>query len=107
MVRNIINPPQLKSASALLNAMGNPKRLAVLAFLTENEMSVTSLAERVELSQSALSQHLSKLRSEGLVKTRRDGQTIYYSCDTPSVKIVLDALEQMEAPRSVASIQRP
>ncbi|HKK31888.1 MAG TPA: metalloregulator ArsR/SmtB family transcription factor [Alphaproteobacteria bacterium] len=65
-------------AARLLGAMSNPRRLMVLCQLVEGEMNVTALAEAVGLSQSALSQHLAKLREAGLVGTRREAQTIYY-----------------------------
>ena len=60
-----------EEASQLLAAMANPKRLLILCNLLEREMNVTDLSERVGLAQSPLSQHLSKLRAWGLVKTRR------------------------------------
>nr|CAD30329.2 negative transacting factor [Rhizobium etli] len=66
-------------AAALLSAMANPKRLLILCSLVKGEVAVGVLATQVGLSQSALSQHLSKLRAQKLVKTRRDAQTIYYS----------------------------
>ncbi|MBB3944178.1 DNA-binding transcriptional ArsR family regulator [Rhizobium skierniewicense] len=67
-------------AAKLLSAVANAKRLVILSVLSKQETSVGSLAEQVGLSQSALSQHLAKLRSAKLVDTRRDAQTIYYSC---------------------------
>ncbi len=63
----------------LLKMISNENRLLILCHLGMGEMSVTALNERFDLSQSALSQHLAKLRQDGLVKTRRDSQTIYYS----------------------------
>ncbi|MDQ7078848.1 MAG: metalloregulator ArsR/SmtB family transcription factor [Robiginitomaculum sp.] len=60
-------------ASALLQAMSNPKRLLVLCLLAEGERSVGALAERVGLSQSALSQHLARLREDGFVKNPARG----------------------------------
>ncbi len=79
-------------ASALLQAMSNPKRLMVLCILAEGECSVGALAERVELSQSALSQHLARLREDGFVKTRREAQTVYYGVESGEVNAVLEAL---------------
>jgi DNA-binding transcriptional ArsR family regulator len=67
-------------AAKLLSAVANAKRLVILSILSKQETSVGSLAEQVGLSQSALSQHLAKLRGAKLVDTRRDAQTIYYSC---------------------------
>ena len=79
-------------AARLLTLLGNEKRLAILTLLVEGEMSVGAIAERVELSQSALSQHLAKLRSMGLVETRRERQMIYYSCPSEAVRQLLTTL---------------
>ncbi|MBL4618318.1 MAG: metalloregulator ArsR/SmtB family transcription factor [Robiginitomaculum sp.] len=79
-------------ASALLQAMSNPKRLLVLCILAEDEQSVGALAKQVGLSQSALSQHLARLRDDGFVSTRREAQTVYYSVSGTEVKAVLGAL---------------
>lgn len=73
--------------------MANPKRLLILCNLVNGEVPVGVLATQVGLSQSALSQHLSKLRAQKLVKTRRDAQTIYYSSSASQVLTILDALE--------------
>lgn len=79
-------------AAVLLDAMGNDKRLAVLTHIAEREICVTELSEIVKLSQSALSQHLTKLRVAGLVKRRRSAQTIYYSCSSAAVLAILNLL---------------
>lgn len=79
-------------AAALLQAMSNPKRLLVLCLLAEGESSVGALAKRVDLSQSALSQHLGRLRDDGFVTTRREAQTVYYSVSGGEVGAVLEAL---------------
>jgi DNA-binding transcriptional ArsR family regulator len=93
-------------AAALLSAMANPKRLLILCNLVNGEVPVGMLATQVGLSQSALSQHLSKLRAQKLVKTRRDAQTIYYSSNSPQVMTLLNALESIyldaEASKSAA-----
>jgi DNA-binding transcriptional ArsR family regulator len=88
----------LIAGSVLLDAMSNPARLRVLCLLTEAEMSVGVMAESLGMSQSALSQHLAKLRVHGLVGTRRDAQTIYYRCENPAVLRILDELQDMYAP---------
>jgi ArsR family transcriptional regulator len=65
--------------AALLRALANERRLRILCRLMESgEMTVTTLADGVGLSQSALSQHLARMRDEGIVTCRRDGQTIWY-----------------------------
>jgi len=77
------------AATRLLRSLANPHRLMLLCALTEGELSVGALNERVPLSQSALSQHLAVLREEGLVCTRRESQTIYYRVsDGPALKIL-------------------
>ena len=77
------------AAARLMRSLANRQRLLVLCALTEGELSVSELNRRVTLSQSALSQHLAVLRSEQLVSTRRDAQTIYYSlADSPAVRVL-------------------
>ena len=72
-------------AAGLLKAMSNQHRLLILCHLGEKEMSVSELNNVITLSQSSLSQHLARLRQDGLVKTRRESQTIFYSIANPSV----------------------
>jgi DNA-binding transcriptional ArsR family regulator len=82
-------------ASGLLKAMSNPVRLLVLCRLAESEKSVGELERVVDISQSALSQHLALLRSRGLVKFRREGQTLYYSLAGREAATLLAALYQI------------
>ena len=81
------------AAAEFLTLISNEKRLAILAILLREELSVGAIADKVALSQSALSQHLAKLRSLDLVETRRDRQTIYYSCTSEAVRQVLMTLD--------------
>ena len=82
-------------AARLLKLLANEQRLTVLCRLSGGEMSVTELGEYVDLSQSALSQHLAKLRAEGLVTTRRNAQTIYYRLDDPIAERLIGVLCQL------------
>lgn len=70
-------------AARLLKAAANESRLMVLCALADGERSVGEINAVVDLSQSALSQHLAVLRREGLVETRRESQSIYYSIASP------------------------
>lgn len=79
-------------AAKLLSNMAHPKRLMVLCRLVQGECTVGELAEAVNLSQSALSQHLAKMRASELVSTRRSAQTIYYSLASDEVESVLRTL---------------
>ncbi len=66
-------------AAGLMKALGNESRLMVLCLLADQERSVGELNAMIPLSQSALSQQLARLRQQGIVTTRRESQTIYYS----------------------------
>ena len=79
-------------AAELLKALGNEQRLLVLCSLAEGALTVGELNRRVPLSQSALSQHLAKLREAGLVETRREAQTIHYSLAAGPVTAVMATL---------------
>jgi DNA-binding transcriptional ArsR family regulator len=83
------------AAAAFLTLMGNEKRLLIMSYLAEGEMSVGAIAEKVSLSQSALSQHLAKLRAFDLVDTRRDRQMIYYSCKSEAVRELLRMVDSI------------
>jgi len=79
--------------SNLLKAMGNGRRLMVLCKLVEHgEMTVGDLAREIALSQSALSQHLAKMRDEGLVAFRRESQTLWYRIADPRTEALLSTL---------------
>jgi len=82
-------------ATGLLKAMSNPVRLLVLCQLAESEKSVGELERVVDVSQSALSQHLALLRSRGLVTSRRSGQTIFYSLAGREAPALLAALYEV------------
>ena len=84
--------PRAAEAEAFLKALANRYRLMILCELHKGERSVTMLQAAVGLSQSALSQHLARLRSDALVTTRREAQTIYYSLASPSVSQVIGLL---------------
>lgn len=82
-------------ASAFLKSLANPQRLRIMCLIMEQERPVGELADAVELNQSAVSQHLALLRREGLLKTRRDGQTIYYQLADRKVTRFFGLLEDM------------
>lgn len=84
---------QANAVAETLRAIGNGRRLMVLCRLVERgEMRVGDLAEAVGLSQSALSQHLARMRDEGLVAFRRERQTLWYRIADPRVETLLATL---------------
>ena len=90
---------QAEQAVGMLKSMANECRLLVLCHLAvEGELSVTQLQERVGLGQSALSQHLAKLREEGLVATRKESQTVFYRVCDPKAEQLLALLHDLFCP---------
>ncbi len=81
-----------RNASDFLKALAHENRLMILCLLAERERSVTELEELLALSQATVSQQLARLRHEGLVETRRDGRTIYYSLPDDSTRRFIQAI---------------
>ena len=84
---------QSEKASSLLKALANEKRLLIVCNLSAGEKNVGELEEVVGLSQSALSQHLARMRDEKIVDTRRDAQQIFYRVADPRVSEILATLK--------------
>jgi DNA-binding transcriptional ArsR family regulator len=82
-------------AAQLLKALGNEQRLQILCNLLEAPMSVGELNARIDLSQSALSQHLAVLRESGFVETRRNAQTVVYSLPNGPATRVMSVLQDI------------
>jgi DNA-binding transcriptional ArsR family regulator len=96
-----------QSAARLLKLLASEQRLLLLCRLVEGEASVGVLAEHAKLAQSAASQHLAKMRAEGLVATRREAQTIFYRLENPAAMRVLDALCDIYGGQTSASNKSP
>ena len=87
---------QAGDAAQLLKMLANEKRLLILCFLAvRGEMTVGELVGVVKLSQSALSQHLAKLRADGLVDFRRASQTLHYRVADPRALRLLQVLKDI------------
>jgi DNA-binding transcriptional ArsR family regulator len=80
------------AASRLLKSLANAQRLRILCLLATGERNVGDLNEMLDLSQSALSQHLARLREDGLVATRREAQTIHYRLASGPAKRLIKTL---------------
>jgi DNA-binding transcriptional ArsR family regulator len=89
------------AAARLLKALANERRLMILCQLAPGELSVGALAPRIGISQSALSQHLAVLREDGVVATRRDGQTIWYRIADPAAVRLVTTLAEIFCPPNV------
>ena len=94
-----MNLEELKSkagaAEVMLKAVANRNRLVILCELLKGERSVGALQTAIGLSQSALSQHLARLRKDELVATRRESQTIYYSLSSKPITRLIGLLYQL------------
>lgn len=100
-----------RKASALLKALANERRLLILCHLAGGEKSVGELEALIDLSQSALSQHLARLRRDGLVTTRRSAQTIFYSLAGREASAIMETLhalycEPVKAPLPPAASEK-
>jgi ArsR family transcriptional regulator, virulence genes transcriptional regulator len=82
-------------AAAMLKALSNEKRLMILCQLGDRELQVAALLPLVGLSQSALSQHLARLREQGLIDARREGQAVFYRIADPAVVRVIATLAEI------------
>ncbi len=84
-----------RHASDLMKTLGHKDRLMILCQLADGEKSVGEVAELLDIPQSPLSQHLSRMRKEGLVTTRRSAQTIYYSLTSGEVSKIIEVLYEL------------
>lgn len=84
--------PNAENAARLLKSMANANRLVILCSLAGGEKSVSEINDAVDLSQSALSQHLAILRKHNIVATRRHAQTVYYRLDDQTAEAILQLL---------------
>lgn len=98
--------PHVTRAASLLKALGNEQRLMILCHLVSGPLSVGELNERVPLSQSALSQHLSVLRDSGIVATRRASQCVFYSLPPGIVTRIISVLHDEFCPHEPGRIRR-
>jgi ArsR family transcriptional regulator len=100
MARQSFDPETLEKKATevadILRALANERRLMILCKLVEwGEGNVTALAEAVGLSQSALSQHLARMREEGLITFRRESQTLWYRIADPRIEQLFDSLHDL------------
>jgi ArsR family transcriptional regulator, virulence genes transcriptional regulator len=88
--------------AAVMRALANERRLLILCRLVEwGEANATRLTEAVGLSQSALSQHLAKMREEGIVTFRRESQTLWYRIADPRIERLFAALHEIYCRQSI------
>jgi DNA-binding transcriptional ArsR family regulator len=83
---------QAARAAEFLKALAHESRLMILCILSQGEKSVSELERMLSLRQPTVSQQLARLRADGLVATRRDGKTIYYSLASEEARVVVGAL---------------
>lgn len=98
MTDALADPGRAGEAAELLRLLGNERRLLILCQLTTGEKSVGQLEALVGLRQSALSQHLARMRRKGLLATRRQSQNVYYRLASPEVAALLATLADLYCP---------
>ena len=94
-----IEPEQLQAialeASGFLKQLANEQRLMILCYLADGEKSVSELQSLVGLEQSSISQHLTRLRKQGIIKARRNSQSKYYSIANENALQVIELLHEI------------
>ncbi|MGE5511424.1 MAG: ArsR/SmtB family transcription factor [Bacteroidota bacterium] len=83
-----------EEAASLLRAIGSPYRLMILCLLVESEKTVTEICDAIGARQSLTSQHLTRLRLDGLVKAERRGHFAYYSLTDTVAKEIVETLHR-------------
>lgn len=86
--------PQAEAVTAFLKGLANPQRLLILCLLLEGERNVGELIAATGIAQTSMSQHLARLRAEGIVAVRRDHRALYYRIG-PLTRQVLDILHPL------------
>jgi DNA-binding transcriptional ArsR family regulator len=86
---------QAKTAAALMKALSHAQRLMILCHLSEGPKSVSEIEERLGARQAAVSQHLARLRQDGLVSTARDGKSIVYDIANPHARQLIETLYRL------------
>lgn len=81
-----------ETVADLLKSIAHPQRLKILCSLAQGEATVSQLEKYCGASQSSVSQYLGKMKSEGLLASRRDGQSIYYKIDSPELLKMMNAM---------------
>jgi len=89
------NVRSLESATELMRFLSNPQRLTLLCFIGENEESVGDLADKLNMSTSALSQHLSRLKNADIISSRREHNKIFYKLKSTEAKSIIRTLKKL------------
>ena len=96
-----------RRASDFLKALAHESRLLILCLVAERERSVTELEQILSLRQPAVSQQLARLRMDGLVTTRRDGKTVYYSLANEDVRRIMGVMYEVFCRRDAEILDIP
>lgn len=88
----------LEQAAQILKTMGHPLRLLIVDLLDKGELSVSELAARLGAKQSTTSQHLNQMKRQGILASRREGNTIYYSVAMPEALKVIECVRKGPEP---------
>jgi ArsR family transcriptional regulator len=89
--------------ASVCKGLADPKRLLIINALRDGELAVNEICSKLELAQANVSQHLSILRDKGLVRTRRDGQSVYYSLTSEKIITAMDLLREVMAEQVAAT----
>ena len=95
MKKQLPDKKKCAQAASILKALAHRKRLFILCSLHQGELTVSDLEKLCKASQPVISQHLTRMRLEGIVEARREGNYVYYSIADPRVSAVIETLENV------------
>lgn len=86
----------LQDVSSIIKTLGHPDRIRIIELIYRGERSVTEIYETLEMSQSSVSQHLRRMYREGILSSRRDGNSVFYSTTNPLIGRMLGCLAEVQ-----------
>jgi DNA-binding transcriptional ArsR family regulator len=98
MKKDLPDQARCKRISSLFKTLSHPQRLFILCCLCQDDLTVSDLEKACDASQPVISQHLTRMRLEGLVDSRRDGNYVYYRIANPQVPALIKSLEKIFRP---------
>jgi ArsR family transcriptional regulator len=103
-VKGTLNDEQLTRVAETMRSISHPARLRIIEILEESERSVTEIQDRLGITQSLTSQHLNNMRVRGVLKSRKEGNMVYYSIANPDVVKVIHCIRQSRPAETLQNV---
>ena len=103
-MKGILNDEELAKAAETMRSISHPARLRIIEILEESERSVTEIQDHLGITQSLTSQHLNNMRVRGVLKSRKEGNMVYYSIANPDVVKVIHCIRQSRPAETLQNV---